>query len=172
MASRAAHVPQSLETLDALAATTREYRLVMREFDGKIAVVTGGAHGFGRAISIALAERGASVWSCDVIEEELAETARQCGARGGACAVRVVDVRDRSSCTGIRRTPRPRRPARVDILVNNAGSVLAPGAAIPRRRLRRKNGRSIFRSRERDGRILLRSSRGAWYEGRARWAHH
>ena len=94
-----------------------------RELDGKIAVVTGAAHGFGRAISIALAERGASVWSCDVIEEELAETARQCAARGGACAVRVVDVRDRAAVQAFV-TQASTATDHVDILVNNAGGVL------------------------------------------------
>ena len=92
-------------------------------FEGKTVVVTGAAHGFGRAISVAFAERGASVWACDVIEDELRETVRLGIAAGGACAARVVDVRDRravdafvgdaSAATG-----------RVDILVNNAGGVL------------------------------------------------
>ena len=93
-----------------------------RELDGKIAIVTGAAHGFGRAISIALAERGASVWSCDVIEGELSETARQCAARGGACTVRVVDVRDRPTVQAFVAGIGCDGP--VDILVNNAGGVL------------------------------------------------
>ncbi len=91
--------------------------------DGKIAIVTGAAHGFGRAISIALAERGASVWSCDVIEGKLAETARQCAARGGTCAVRVVDVRDRTAVQALV-AQASAATDRVDILVNNAGGVL------------------------------------------------
>ncbi len=94
-----------------------------RELDGKVAIVTGGAHGFGRAISIALAERGASVWSCDVIEGELAETARQCTARGGVCAVRVVDVRDRPAVQAFVGQASAATD-HVDILVNNAGGVL------------------------------------------------
>ena len=54
------------------------------EFAGRTAIVTGAAHGFGRAISIAFASRGAAVWACDVIEDELAETARLCRVAGGA----------------------------------------------------------------------------------------
>ncbi len=42
------------------------------EFTGKTAIVTGAAHGFGRAISLAFAKRGASVWVCDILGDELA----------------------------------------------------------------------------------------------------
>ena len=41
-------------------------------FTGRTVIVTGAAHGFGRAISIAFASRGGTVWACDVIEDELA----------------------------------------------------------------------------------------------------
>jgi 3-oxoacyl-[acyl-carrier protein] reductase len=37
------------------------------DFSGKTAIVTGAAHGFGRAIGVAFAERGAHVWACDVL---------------------------------------------------------------------------------------------------------
>src|SRR5882724_10533015 len=57
------------------------------DFSGKTAIVTGAAHGFGRAISVAFATRGASVWACDLIETELHETRHQCTAKGGACTV-------------------------------------------------------------------------------------
>ena len=38
-------------------------------FNGKTVIVTGAAHGFGRAISLGFAKRGAAVWACDVIEQ-------------------------------------------------------------------------------------------------------
>jgi 3-oxoacyl-[acyl-carrier protein] reductase len=78
----------------------------------KTVVVTGAAHGFGRAISLAFAERGANVWVCDVIEDELRET-------GKVCTTRVVDVRDRRAVDAF-----VAEAGRVDILVNNAGGVL------------------------------------------------
>src|SRR5580765_6656395 len=49
-------------------------------FGRRTALVTGAAHGFGRAIAVAFAERGASVWACDVVEDELRETGQIAGA--------------------------------------------------------------------------------------------
>ena len=92
-------------------------------FDGRTAIVTGAAHGFGRAISLAFAERGAAVWACDVIADELAETERLCRAAGGACTVRVVDVRDKSAVDRFV-ADASQAAGRVHILVNNAGGVL------------------------------------------------
>lgn len=93
------------------------------EFTDKTVIVTGAAHGFGRAIAIAFARHGGIVWACDVIADELRETEQLCRAAGGRCTTRTVDVRDKqavetfvaeaASATG-----------RVDVLVNNAGGVL------------------------------------------------
>ena len=51
------------------------------DFSGRTALVTGAAHGFGRAIAQAFAEAGAAVWACDLLESELAETKALCGER-------------------------------------------------------------------------------------------
>lgn len=92
-------------------------------FSGKTAVVTGAAHGFGRAISLAFAERGAGVWACDVVEDEVLETQRLCAAAGGACVARVVDVSDKGAVDAFV-ADASAKTGRVDILVNNAGGVL------------------------------------------------
>jgi len=89
-------------------------------FDGKTALVTGAAHGFGRAIALAFAERGANVWACDVVEPELRETQRLGGDR---CATRVVDVSEKRTVDAFIAAALE-ATGRIDILVNNAGGVL------------------------------------------------
>jgi len=93
------------------------------DFRGKTAIVTGAAHGFGRAISLAFAQRGANVWACDVLENELAETQHVCRDCDGDCTIRVVDVRDKAAVDEVVADASTAR-GRVDILVNNAGGVL------------------------------------------------
>jgi 3-oxoacyl-[acyl-carrier protein] reductase len=92
-------------------------------FTGKTVLVTGAAHGFGRAISRAFAARGAHVWACDVVDDELRETEQLCVASGGECHALRTDVRDRSAVDAcVARASAA--SGRVDILVNNAGGVL------------------------------------------------
>ena len=69
------------------------------EFANKTVIVTGAAHGFGRAIAQAFAARGANVWACDLIAAELTETQALCRADGGQCSVRTVDVSNPSQVT-------------------------------------------------------------------------
>jgi len=93
------------------------------EFSGKTVIVTGGAHGFGRAIAHAFAARGAHTWTCDILEQGLNETAaRASPAAGGRIETAVVDVTDRAAVG--RFVERVKlATGRIDILVNNAGGV-------------------------------------------------
>jgi 3-oxoacyl-[acyl-carrier protein] reductase len=93
------------------------------DFSGRTVVVTGAAHGFGRAIAVAFAACGARVWACDIVEDELGETRALCDAAGGACDTRVVDVTDKTAVEAFV-AEAAGRPARIDVLVNNAGGVL------------------------------------------------
>lgn len=93
------------------------------KFNDKTVIVTGAAHGFGRSIAVEFARRGASVWACDILGDELMETYNLCKEADGQCQVRKVNVRDRDEVfafvEGIIDSEE-----KVDILVNNAGGVL------------------------------------------------
>lgn len=92
-------------------------------FAGRTVLVTGAAHGFGRAIALAFARRGARVFASDVLGDELQETARLAADAPGALEGRVVDVRDREAVRAWV-AHADEATGRVDVLVNNAGGVL------------------------------------------------
>ena len=99
------------------------------DFGGKAVIVTGAAHGFGRAITLAFVARGATVWACDVLGDELEQTRKLAVSAGGGtratCTVRCVDVTDRQAVGAfVADAERDGGQGRVDILVNNAGGVL------------------------------------------------
>jgi NAD(P)-dependent dehydrogenase (short-subunit alcohol dehydrogenase family) len=87
---------------------------------GKVAIVTGGASGFGRATSILFAAEGASVVVADRDEEWGGETVRMISDKGGEATFILGDVSEKSSadeivgeaiaCYG-----------KLNVLVNNAG---------------------------------------------------
>lgn len=92
----------------------------------KVAVVTGGATGIGRAIGLKLAEQGASVLVSDINEDAANRTAEEIRAIGVRAAAQVTNVVD-SSATDAMATAAVERFGRVDILVNNAGVAGATG---------------------------------------------
>ncbi|HVF65576.1 MAG TPA: SDR family NAD(P)-dependent oxidoreductase [Casimicrobiaceae bacterium] len=93
------------------------------EFERRTVIVTGAAHGFGRAISMAFAQRGAYVWAVDIVANELEDTKRLCAEAGGRCETRAVDVTRPEAVNALVEEITQSR-GRIDILVNNAGGVL------------------------------------------------
>ncbi len=89
-------------------------------FDGRTVLVTGAAHGFGRAIAGAFAVRGATVFACDVVADELQETV---DIVGESCHGSAFDVTDRKA-VGEWVGAALQATGRIDVLVNNAGGVL------------------------------------------------
>ena len=93
----------------------------MFDLAGKIAIVTGGSRGIGRATSIALAQAGALVLVNYRSNEAAArETVRVIEDAGGQAELVAFDVADPDS---VDRSIKEalRRHGRIDILVNNAG---------------------------------------------------
>jgi 3-oxoacyl-[acyl-carrier protein] reductase len=88
---------------------------------GKIAIVTGGSRGIGRATSIALAQAGALVLVNYRSNEEAArETLRLIEEAGGQAELVAFDVADPDSVDRSIKDALARH-GRIDILVNNAG---------------------------------------------------
>jgi len=93
-----------------------------RCLEGKVAIVTGGGRGIGRAIAETLATHGASVSVAARTRTEIAETVRDIQSRGGRATAIVADVSvDKEVRRMCRETQRRLGPP--DILVNNAGHV-------------------------------------------------
>lgn len=113
-----------------------------QEHSGHTVIVTGAAHGFGRAIALAFAERGADVWACDVLADELAETERRCRAAGGHCTTHVVDVRHKPAVERFA-AEAAQAAGCVHILVNNAGGVLGQ-VGQPLEQVRPEEWQAIF----------------------------
>ena len=93
--------------------------------DGKIAVVTGGGRGLGRAMALALVEAGANVIAADIIGENLDQVAGEAaalanpGANTGALAGVTADIRQSGDCRRVVEAAHAHFGG-LDILVNNA----------------------------------------------------
>jgi 3-oxoacyl-[acyl-carrier protein] reductase len=89
------------------------------DFAGRIAVVTGGAQGIGRAIVERLVDSGAAVAIWDRDTALAGKTAKELAARGKVIAV-ACDVTDLKSVESAR-DETVKALGRIDVLVNNAG---------------------------------------------------
>lgn len=92
----------------------------MGEWSGRVALVTGGSQGIGRAVVELLAEAGASVGVCGLEADVVEETVRAVADRGGAALAVTADVTDRVSMEGAVAAS-VERYGRLDTLVASAG---------------------------------------------------
>jgi NAD(P)-dependent dehydrogenase (short-subunit alcohol dehydrogenase family) len=92
----------------------------MRRLEDKIALVTGGGAGIGRAIAETFAREGASVVVADRDGDAARKTADAITKSNGAAQAETVDVTDTHRVQALMRSL-GERFGRLDVLVNNAG---------------------------------------------------
>ncbi|PWI45128.1 SDR family oxidoreductase [Streptomyces sp. ICBB 8177] len=105
--------------------TPQTYLTQLFSLDGRVAVVTGGSSGIGRAIAGALSRAGARVVIVARKKDELASVTQELKADGGEAAWVSADLADRD---GVRDAAREAAAVfgEPDILVNSAGINLRP----------------------------------------------
>jgi len=99
-----------------------------QDFSGRVAVITGGASGIGRALGHRFAAEGASVVLADVEAGALARTIEELAADGADVTGAICDVTDPASVDSLAKHVYASHGA-VHVLVNNAG--VGPPAASP-----------------------------------------
>mgnify|MGYP001196558841 FL=1 len=92
----------------------------MAELEGRVALVTGGSRGIGRAIALRLAQEGADVAVCARTEGTAQKTAEEIAALGVRSLGRAVDVSDMEQAAALV-TEVVAEFGGINILVNNAG---------------------------------------------------
>jgi NAD(P)-dependent dehydrogenase (short-subunit alcohol dehydrogenase family) len=97
----------------------------MKDLADKVAVVTGGGSGIGRALSLRLAREGCVVAVCDLRPKAADDTVAAITAAGGSATGHAVDVSSEGQMVALVDTVLDRHGV-VDIVVNNAGISTAP----------------------------------------------
>lgn len=92
----------------------------MTRYQDKVAVVTGGGGGIGRAICLRLAEEGARVVVVDLDEDSANLVKQEIETNGGHAKVIIADITHEAVCSGLISDVMARF-GRLDVLINNAG---------------------------------------------------
>lgn len=98
----------------------------MKNFAGKVVIVTGATSGIGRGVAIAFGEQGASVVVAGRRESEGAETVALVEKAGGQAAFVQTDVASEADCEKLVAAA-VGKFGRLDIAINNAGIFIENG---------------------------------------------
>ena len=93
---------------------------MIKDFKGKVAVITGGASGIGRSLARSFAKRGCNIVIADVNKDALDETAQELEKFGSEVLTVITDVSDREQVSRLAEASYDRF-GNVNILCNNAG---------------------------------------------------
>lgn len=99
----------------------------MRRLSGKVALITGGGTGIGRACALAFAREGAQVAVAGRRKEPLEGAAREIEAAGGKALALTCDVTQTASVAAAL-SQSQQHFGRLDTIVNNAGAVVVATA--------------------------------------------
>jgi NAD(P)-dependent dehydrogenase (short-subunit alcohol dehydrogenase family) len=97
--------------------------MMIFDFTGKSAVVTGAGSGIGKAIAMQFAEAGANVWAGDIVETNAAETVKAMGNFGRSYGYTKTDVSQKEDVAKMFQDAKEAF-GRIDIAVNSAGVFL------------------------------------------------
>ena len=92
----------------------------MQELKGKIALITGGSRGIGKAIALALAEEGVNVAITGRNEEKLKAVVQEIEQKGVKSVYAVFDITSKTEVYGALEKLQ-KDFGKIDVLVNNAG---------------------------------------------------
>lgn len=95
----------------------------MKEFEGRVAAITGAGSGIGRALAKELAKRGTHLALSDINEEGLAETVAECDIGGIKVTSQILDVADREAVEAWAAQV-VEEHGKVNMIFNNAGVAL------------------------------------------------
>jgi len=93
------------------------------DFDGQVALITGGATGIGRAMAEALGKAGAKIWIASRDEAALQRAVRELQAVGFDASCARLDVTNRKQAEKLVDEV-VQRDGKIDILFNGAGVMI------------------------------------------------